>query len=296
MVVDFSIAIGPGVRVPGLFGNRVIYPVWLVGLQGLLFGLAVLVAMAVRRAKWELIYWTGRNPLGWFGYPWHLSDHTETEYTETEYTIAGLRAIHDREAAWIRDRKRESLQLAVINPVAWQLTFLGIPTLVALTITGTATIGPLLVGGAIARAVTEAHGSDVDPLTRFVRGLLELGLWLLGLWWVGLLLGMLEGATLGVSWYAPVLWDRLRTSVTIGGEYWVTGIDDGPPWAPELTTAQTLDGIDLLVQGLDEGDSARVVVASNADGRTLAYPADAPASHLPTVDRYPLENGRDRGP
>lgn len=30
MVIEFSFAVGPAVRVPGLFGHRMVYPVWLV--------------------------------------------------------------------------------------------------------------------------------------------------------------------------------------------------------------------------------------------------------------------------
>lgn len=290
MVIEFPFAVGPAVRVPGLFGHRVIYPVWLVILQVLLFVLSLIVMKVVLRAKRTVIHWSGRDPLGWFDVTDPPSDRAGTGYT-----IEDLQATHDRETARHRRLKRLWLAHTFKIPVVSQMTFLGLPTLVVLAATGPAELGPLLVLGAVTRAVVEARRLYTDSLSRFVRGLLELWLWFLGLWWVAILLEMLMTGVGGGFVYAGVLEDRLRTSVTLGGEYWVTAIDEGPSWGPGLTTARTFDGVDLYVPELAIGETARVIVASIREDRALAYPTEATVGHEPSVDGEPMGNGTDDG-
>lgn len=249
----------------------------------LLFVLSLFVMKVVLRAKRTVIHWSGRDPLGWFDVADLPSDRAGTGYT-----IEDLQATHDRETARHRRLKRLLLEHTFRIPAVWQMTFLGLPTLAVLAVVGPAALGPLLVLGAVTRAVVEARRRNTDSLSRFVRGLLELWQWFLGLWWVAILLETFMSDVGGVFLYADVLGDRLRTSVTLGGKHWVNAIDEGPSWGPGLTTARMLDGIDLYVPGLAIWETARVIVASIRDERALAYPAEATAGHEPSVDGHPL--------
>lgn len=283
---DFWVPLGPSVRVPGLFGARIIYPMWLVVLQGL----ALALALVLHEAGKEV--WLVRHKF--------IRNQSSGGDGATRRSTAGrprnsieyLRECHESQLQWLRSEKRR-LRASAIEPVKGQVMFLGLPTLAGLTLSeiGPATLGPLLVASAIFWTLAESWSKPLFALPQFTVGLVVLWLWVLGLWWVGILLHLLVAGTLAVWRYAGVQWNRIRTSVTVGEVFWVTGIERDPPGNRGFTRTRTLDGIELFVPGLDVGESARVIVASNSHGEPLAYPADGPLEPLTRDDHQSLGNG-----
>lgn len=267
---------GPGVPLPGLFGVRVVYPVWIIGAWIVLVpGWAILItgfdwllrrfSRSISRARSDT--WTAPQP---------------DRRRKQDYTVEYLEEVLEEELGVWRRQARVAVRSIVGGPLLEEPLFRGIPLLIALTFTGQESLIWLLLGGHVIWAYGHRFQSSRSwrpVLGTFVGGLLELYLWLIGLWWLGVLVHGGHNAIVRAH-DALRTWRRRRREAFRPGEERMVTIPD----PVELPMSEGLYGVAIseheriYVADLKPGETARVRIAHSSGNWGYAIPLHEPVS------------------
>lgn len=271
----YCMSIPPSFSVPSIVGLEVVSPVGIVVTWAALIIVGQVLASVTRRGKHWIIRVTGRNPVGWLEYDRREQIDTPERVT---YTTADLKEMLDGESQEWRPKIRWWARCVVIGPAFEELTFRGIPYLLAIAL-GSFHL-PLLVAGSALWAF--GHTRNPAPYRRralpvFVGGLLYLYLWLIGLWWLAIvvhagnnLLGF--GLMSAGKW-----WRRWQHTFSPGEEHIVTVDERMGPNRFGLYQGRTPDDEQLYVADVEPGEQTRVRVAVLDGSTAYAFPVSAAA-------------------
>lgn len=272
MAFGIPMEVGPAVSLPGIFGVAVIYPVWIVGAVVVLGCSLAAVTIAV---DW---LWLRYHRLVGPRVSNRPRPPPDPRPALERYTTASLMATLEEERDYWRRQLPVPVRTIVARPIRDEMIYHGLPLLLAVTVTGRASLLWLLLAGHAIWAVRHRQYSSRPwrPVVgTFLIGLPEVYLWLLGLWWVAILLHFGRLSVAALVWAAS-RWNRRRKLAFQPGEEFgitITHSVDRPMRRGCYGTTVS-PGRDLYVTDLEPGENARVRVAYSGRTYGFAFPIE----------------------
>jgi predicted RNA-binding protein with TRAM domain len=260
------------VSVPSIEGMQPIRPAAIVAAWFVLTVAGIMLERLNEWMKFQFVYLTNFDPLGWYEFP---DGNTDEGSGPETYSVEDLKEWLDWERGRWRRNARQGFRTVVAMPLAEEMIVRGFPYLLSLTVDGYQV--PLLLGGSLIWAYLHTmnpRASRQGMVPVFIWGLICVYLWAMGLWWLAVIVHSCHNMVAFAMNNGKEWWGQWRHSFTPGEEYTVEVDKRGPqPQFHGLYRAYTSEQEILYVADVEPGDTARVRVAT-IGGNSYAYPIE----------------------